>query len=219
MTGRGASHGEDRHAGPPERALGQGWLHNLEAPRNELHIPGTPGQGTEKFPLPGEVRLACAWESETDKTNNKASIAGAWLRFLQDRSECLTRRPAARLKSRWRREHQGLENIGSVGWGQGCTLKVTGREGLTHKALGDSAPAPSWPGFLQDTRERPAEAVERARQDLTCQRRPLPPETCPAPKQQGSWVTHPACECTRANTRGQYMPIHRPPDREMLQSE
>ena len=159
MTGRGASCRADRQAGPPERALERGWLHNPEDPRNELHIPGTPGQGTEKLPLPGEVGLACAWESEAEKTNNKASIAGAWLRFPQERSERLTRHPAARPKSRWRCERQGLENIGSVGWGQGCTLKVIGRAGLTHKALGGSAPAPSWPGFLQDMRERPAEAA------------------------------------------------------------
>lgn len=56
----------------PEQPLEQGWLHSPEAPTNELHTPGTPGQGAERSPLPGEVGLGCAWESEAEETTEAA---------------------------------------------------------------------------------------------------------------------------------------------------
>lgn len=49
--GRGASHREERRARPPEQTR----LQNPEAPKNKLHVAGTPDWGQRSPPLPGEA--------------------------------------------------------------------------------------------------------------------------------------------------------------------
>lgn len=208
----------------PEQPLEQGWLHSPEAPTNELHTPGTPGQGTERSPLPREVGLGCAWESEAEKTT-EASLGAPCVQGCgrssskQGLGPCSPDSPRARLNpdgemgtAVWKTEGGG--GRGEGGRDTGLYTEARQELALTHKALGKAPQLhPVW---------APPRPSEVAGGDLPgshlSERGPLSPETCPIPKQPGSRLIHPTCEHVHADTWGECKPTHQP-HQEMLQSE